>query len=65
MGGLAIMTPVTAVGPTVSVGRCWRSEAPQLCVDAEGVLFVAGGDLPERRIAAQIQIVVGVRFDVW
>jgi len=31
----------------------------------EATLFVAGSDLPDKRIAGQAQLVLGVAFDAW
>lgn len=65
-GAIGMLVPATLFGPLASVGMCFPILASfNVCADAEATLFVAGSDLPEDRIAAQAQLVVGVGFDAW
>ena len=63
-GGLAAMFfPETAFGPMASGGTCWGLGAMNLCGDVEATMYVIGSDIPDQRVAGQIQLVVGVGFD--
>lgn len=64
-GGLAAMFfPETAAGPMASGGTCWSlGAALNLCGDVEATMYVIGSDIPDHRVAGQIQLVVGVGFD--
>ena len=61
-GALVILAPNTALGMTASVGRCWGEDV-KFCSDIEGAVFPWGTDVPEDRVAGQIQIVMGVAFE--
>lgn len=63
VGVWAIVTPVIAIGPSIAIGRC-RPGAVRVCLDVEATVFVIGDDLPDRSIAAQLQLVIGVGFDL-
>jgi hypothetical protein len=64
-GGLAAMFfPETAFGPVASGGTCLPfGAAVNLCGDVEATMYVIGSDIPDQRVAGQIQLVVGVGFD--
>ncbi len=65
-GAQALLVPATLFGPLASVGGCLPVTGPfNLCADIEAVLFAAGSDLPDERIAGQAQLVVGLAFDAW
>lgn len=64
LGVTGVIAPYTIVGPMASLGRCWSvGETFALCGDVEAAAFVFGNDLPDGRIASQIQGLLGVRFD--
>ncbi len=63
LGLIAILTPVTALGPVATAGYC-SVRGLRFCLDVEASAFVVGDDLPERKIAAQLQLVLGVGFDL-
>jgi|GEM_PF-1634457 len=64
IGLSSVIAPYTIVGPVASLGRCWSvTDGFSLCGDVEATAFVFGNDLPEGRIASQVQGLLGVRFD--
>lgn len=65
-GAQALLVPATLFGPLSSVGTCLPVTGSfNLCGDVEAVLFVAGTDLPDERVAGQVQLVLGLAFDAW
>ncbi|HTE55987.1 MAG TPA: hypothetical protein VK698_34275 [Kofleriaceae bacterium] len=65
-GGALMVFPATAFGPLASVGTCIAmATALDVCGDLEATVFVVGSDIPDERIAGQIQLVIGVGFDAW
>lgn len=60
-----LIEPFSLYGGGASLGRCVRTlERTSLCLDVELSVFVAGSDLPDQRVAGQLQVVIGARFDV-
>lgn len=58
--------PFTAYGVTAGLGRCHGvSGGMGVCTDLEATVFALGSDIPEERIATQVQAVLGVAFDVY
>ena len=63
-GGVAIIRPTTAYGAYASLGNCVGTGV-RLCTDIEGTVFWGGRDVPDQRIAAQVQLVFGLAVDAW
>jgi hypothetical protein len=65
-GGMeALFVPRTLYGPLASVGTCLQvGGALGVCLDLDATLFIGGSDLPDERIAGQVQLVLGIAFDV-
>lgn len=58
--------PFTAYGVTAGVGRCLGvSGGMGVCTDLEATVFAFGSDVPQGRVATQVQAVLGVAFDVY
>jgi hypothetical protein len=65
-GVVTMIAPYTLVGLSAMTGHCHGlASGMQACGDLEGVVFAFGSDLPEGRIAAQLNLVLGIRFDGW
>ena len=63
-GGVVIAAPLSIFGASASLGSCYDlSSSSHLCLDLEGTMFFAGSDLPDERVATQLQLVIGVAFD--
>jgi len=60
-GGVLIFSPYSVYGPSVTLGRCFF-DSLRLCSDLEAIVFLAGSDVPDDRVAAQVQLVVGIAF---
>ncbi len=66
VAGVAMGLPFSAYGATVGLGRCIGVEGGMgFCTDLEATVFGLGSDIPEGRIATQVQAVLGVAFDVF
>lgn len=65
-GAQGLLVPATLFGPLSSVGACLPVVGSlNMCADIEAVLFVVGTDLPDERVAGQVQLVLGLAFDAW
>lgn len=66
VAAVAMGLPFSAYGATVGLGRCIGVEGGMgFCTDLEATVFGLGSDIPEGRIATQVQAVLGVAFDVF
>ena len=66
VSAVAMGLPFSAFGATVGLGRCIGVEGGMgFCTDLEATVFGLGSDIPEGRIATQVQAVLGVAFDVF
>ncbi len=58
--------PFSAYGASVGLGRCIGVDGGMgFCTDLEATVFALGSDIPQERIATQVQAVLGVAFDVF
>lgn len=66
VAAVAMGLPFSAYGATVGLGRCIGVEGGMgFCTDLEATVFGLGSDIPEGRIATQVQAVLGVAFDIF
>ncbi|MCP4443918.1 MAG: hypothetical protein GY811_01050 [Myxococcales bacterium] len=66
VAAVAMGLPFSAYGATVGLGRCIGVDSGMgVCTDLEATVFGLGTDIPEGRIATQVQAVLGVAFDVF
>lgn len=66
LGGVGVLAPYTLAGVTASVGaRVRLLGSIPVSFDVEGAAFFVGSDLPEGRVAGQIQLVVGFPLEVY
>jgi len=63
-GLIATVVPYTLFGVSIAPGVCHRVQKVHLCGDAQADVLFIGGELPERRVAIQLQLVFGAGFDV-
>jgi hypothetical protein len=64
-GTAAVLIPYTMYAATGAIGGCGGiGTGLRLCVDGEAALWFAGDDLPDGHAAMQLQVVMGVGFDV-
>ena len=67
-GAIATVVPYTLFGVSVEAGYCWKVNKKgriRICGDAQGVVYFVGGDLPDGRVAGQLNALLGVNFDAW
>ena len=63
--GVSLLVPYRLFGVSAGLGRCFGfARSVALCGDVEGTLYFAGNDLPDGRMAAQVQLLLGVAVDV-
>lgn len=63
--GIIMAAPFTAYGVSVGLGRCHGVfGGTGFCTDIEATVFALGSDIPEARIATQVQAVLGFAIDV-
>ncbi|RMH36236.1 MAG: hypothetical protein D6689_22850 [Deltaproteobacteria bacterium] len=62
---VSVVAPYTFAGVAASAGYCWPFGGIAACADVEGGAFALGDDLAEGTVAAQLQLVLGMRFDVF
>lgn len=61
---VAMLWPYTIAGIAGHVGTCPKiGKTFRLCADAEVTAYVLGGDLPQGRVTAQLQGMLGGAFD--
>jgi len=65
VAALAVGLPFSAYGVSAGFGRCRGVLGGMgFCMDLEATVFGLGSDIPEGRIATQIQAVLGIAVDV-
>ncbi len=63
--GIVMGAPFVAYGVSVGLGRCHGvSGGMGICTDIEATVFALGSDVPDGRIATQVQAVLGIAIDV-
>ncbi len=63
-GGVAILVPFQLLGGQTALGYCMGGSM-RVCGDIEATVFFAGNDLPDDRVAGQLQLVLGVGFSAY
>ncbi len=63
VGARTLFAPYTLLGVSAGIGSCRNVLGVQVCGDIEGNAFFFGSDLPEDRVATQLQLVLGLAFD--
>lgn len=63
-GGVWVYAPSTRWGATASAGTCRERKAVALCGDVQLTAYVAGSAIDEGHTVTQLQLVLGMVFDL-